>query len=459
MKQGAVLIAGGRIIDPSQGLDIIGDLLLMDGEVARVDAAGSVSAPERCAVISAGGMVVCPGFVDLHCHLRQPGQEEKETVATGTRAAARGGFTTVCCMPNTRPPIESPDIVTYVLDKARTEGVVRVLPVACITRGQQGRELVNMKELAGSGAVAFSEDGWSVADPELMRRALEWSRHLDLPVMDHCEDARMTGGGAMNEGSLSVGLGLKGMPSSAEDAITGRDIELAELIGARLHISHVSTAASLDLVRRARERGVRVTAEVTPHHLALSQESVPDCGTSAKVNPPLRTSRDNEMLLDGLRKGVIDAVATDHAPHALHDKQCGFEAAAFGISGLETALGVLLGFVHEGRLDLVTLVSRLTAGPAMVLTGGGPVGGAAVSSVLSGGVPHGLGTLRVGAPGDVTIFDQALEWVVNPDSFVSKGKNNPWAGRRLKGKVMATLFDGEIVYMDEDIAVEVKGLP
>ena len=439
MSRGSLLIRGGRIIEPCLGVDMVGDLLIVNGEVAWMGEGGPPGPVQVDTTILARGMVVSPGFVDLHVHLREPGFEEKETVATGTEAAARGGFTAVCCMPNTRPPIDSPSVVRYVNNKAKSGGVVRVFPAGCITRGQRGEELVEMGELAEAGVVAFSEDGGSVANSELMRQALEWSRLLDLPITDHCEDSTLTEGGVMNEGEVSARLGLKGMPAAAEDSIVARDIELARLTGARLHIAHVSTAGSVDIIRRAKEKGVDVTAEVTPHHLTLTEERVTGCDTSAKVNPPLRTQADTEALLQGLKEGVIDAIATDHAPHTAPDKACEFDVAAFGISGLETALGVLLGLVHQGKLDLVSLVSKLTAGPAKVFP--------ALSD---------LGTLKAGAPGDVTIFDPDLEWVMDPALFASKGKNNPWAGSSLKGKVMATVVAGEIVYKDDAVRIEVR---
>jgi dihydroorotase len=432
MSGRSLLIRGGRIIDPSQGMDMLGDLLVVDGRVGQT-ARGGLSEPVGAdAVISAEGRIVCPGFVDLHCHLREPGFEEKETVATGTEAAARGGFTAVCCMPNTRPPIDSPRVVGYVKERAGRGGVVRVFPVGCITLGQRGEGLVDMEELAEAGVVAFSDDGRSVANPELMRRALEHSRALGLPISDHCEDETLTGGGVMNAGDVSARLGLKGIPAGAEESIIARDIDLARITGARLHIAHASTAGSVELIRRAKEDGLQVTAEVTPHHLTLTEERVVGCDTNAKVNPPLRTQEDTEALLEGLKQGIIDAIATDHAPHAPEGKACGFDRAAFGISGLETALGVLLGLVHRGRLDLATLVSKLASEPARLLP-----------------ALRFLGTLREGARADLTIFDPEAEWVVDPEVFASKGKNSPWAGCRLKGKVVLTLVGGRIVYRDE----------
>jgi dihydroorotase len=455
----SLLISGGRLIDPCQGMDMVGDLLIMEGKVTWAGAPGSAPFEQEYSLLHARGMVVSPGFIDLHCHLREPGFEEKETVATGTKAATRGGFTSICCMPNTSPPVDSPAIVEYIRSKAIAEGIVRVFPIGCISKGQRGEELVEMGGLAEAGVVAFSDDGKSVASSQLMRHALESSCLFGLPIIDHCEDTSLTEGGVMNEGSLAVRLGLRGMPAAAEATIGDRDIVLAQLAQGRLHIAHVSTAASVELIRRAKRRGIRVTAEVTPHHLTLTEERVIGYDTNAKVNPPLRTEKDTEALLQGLEEGVIDAVATDHAPHTTQDKACQFDLAAFGISGLETALGVLLSLVHQGKLDLVTLVSKLTAEPARIIEGNKSKeqGTSSYHSPLPSSlspVPLGLGTLKVGAPGDVTIFDPDLEWVVNPDLFASKGKNNPWAGCLLKGKVMATMVGGEVVYKENALKIE-----
>lgn len=470
MRQNSLLIAGGRIIDPSQGLDMVGDLLLREGKIAWLGKKETAPPPQGCLVISAQGKIVCPGFVDLHCHLREPGFEEKETVATGTRAAARGGFTTVCCMPNTAPPVDTEAVVEYIRRKAVLDGVVRVLPIGCVTKGQRGEELVEMGKLAEVGVVAFSDDGKPVINSRIMRYALEYSRLFGLPVIDHCEDLALSEGGVMNDGWIADRLGLRGMPAAAEQIILARDLFLAELTGAVLHIAHVSTAGSVALLSHAKEKGIKVTAEVTPHHLTLSEDRVlggetrkisqftgrlfplgsASYDTNAKVNPPLRTQRDIEALLLGLKTGVIDAIATDHAPHTVVDKQCEFDLAAFGVSGIETSLGVLLGLVHKGELDLVTLLSKLTWEPAKVLQ---KKGGEATLS-FNHPVPYGLGTLATGAPGDVTIFDPEVEWRVEPETFASKGKNNPWAGCWLRGKVTTTIVAGELVYKDDMVNAE-----
>ena len=423
-----LLIRGGRIIDPSQQVDAIGDLFISEGRIGWLNTEQAGSLPDNCAVVHAAGMVICPGFVDIHCHLRQPGFEEKETIATGTRAAARGGFTTVCCMPNTEPPIDTRATVEYVRSLAVIEGIVRVLPVGCITRGRAGSELADFGELSTSGAVAFSDDGSPVVNSSLMSRALERGRDLGLPIIDHCEALPLSEGGLMNEGLVATRLGLKGIPATAEEKMVARDIELARSTGGRLHIAHVSTAGSVDLIRRAKEEGVSVTAEVTPHHLTLTEEMVTGHNTNAKVNPPLRTAGDIAALILGLKEGVLDVIATDHAPHTAEDKMCEFAQAAFGISGFETALGSLMELVHQGKIDLVTLISKLTHEPASFLRRAD------------------LGTLKPGVPADVTVFDPEAEWVVEPDDFESKGKNTPLAGCLLKGRVMITVVQGALVY-------------
>jgi len=435
-RSGNLLICGGRIIDPSQGIDAVGDLFISEGKVAWLSVQKAKPLPDNYYVIEAMGMVVCPGFIDLHCHLRQPGFEEKETIATGTRAAAKGGFTTVCCMPNTNPPVDKAAIVEYIKSIAAKEGMVRVLPIGCITKGREGSELADFGELSVSGAVAFSDDGSPVTDSSIMRRALEYSQESGLPIIDHCEGLAFSQDGVMNEGSLATRLGLKGIPAAAEESMVARDIRLARLAGGRLHIAHVSTAGSVELIRNAKEEGISITAEVTPHHLTLTEEAVVGYNTNAKVNPPLRTAEDVEALVAGLKEGVLDAIATDHAPHTAKDKDCDFTTAAFGISGFETALGSLMGLVHRRKLDLVTLISKLTIEPASILR------------------RTDLGTLKPGAVADVVIFDPDAEWVVNPEQFVSKGKNTPLSGAVLKGKVMATLYGGEIVYKDEGVGLE-----
>ena len=442
----SLLVKGGRILDPSQGLDLVGDLWLEEGVVKGL--ARGIEAPPQARVIDATGLVVCPGFIDLHCHLREPGYEDKETIATGTAAAARGGFTTVCAMPNTDPATDSVDVVEFLLRRAREEGTAKVLPIGCITLGREGKALVDMAKLARAGAIGFSDDGSPISDESLMRQALA----LGFLVINHCEDLGMSRGGVMNEGVVATRLGLPGVSASAEEAMVARDISLAESTGGRLHLAHISTAGSVELVRRAKERGFPMTAEATPHHLTITEDWVvategqpstrgaspsPRYNTDAKVNPPLRARHGVDAVVQGLRDGIIDCIATDHAPHTRADKECSFQDAAMGISGLETALGSLMALVHAGRLDLTTLVDRLTAGPARVL----------------GRPDLCQGTLKPGSPADVTIFDPVAKWVVDTARFASKGKNTPLDGTTLTGKVVATIVDGRVVYEDKAVKV------
>jgi dihydroorotase len=429
----SLLIRGGRIIDPSQDMDKTGNLLVREG---KIDWLGEGAPPGKdYAILEAGGLIVCPGFIDLHCHLRQPGNEDKETIATGTLAAAGGGFTTVCCMPNTNPPLDNEAMLNYVRTIAAREGVIRVFPIGCVTLGRKGEELADLNEMEMNGAVAYSDDGSPVSRPDIMRQALEYSRDFNRPIIDHCEDLSLTQGGQINEGVVALEMGLRGMPVAAEELIVKRDLELAKETGGHLHIAHVSTEGSVDLIRAAKEAGVHVTAEVTPHHLTLTEEDVLKFGTLAKVNPPLRTKQDTIALLRALNDGVIDIVATDHAPHTKADKNCDFTQAAFGISGLETALGSLAGLIFKSELSLNNMIAALTIGPARVL-----------------GYEK-LGTLEIGAPADICIFDLHKEWVVDTDKFVSKGKNTPLNGKTLKGKVMATIYMGNPVYLDETIKI------
>jgi dihydroorotase len=374
-------------------------------------------------VVDCRGLVLLPGFVDLHCHLRQPGFEHRETIATGTQAAAAGGFTTVCCMPNTEPPIDTVGTLQHVLGVAQREAAVRVLPIAAVTRGRAGHELTDMAELAAAGAVAFSDDGDPVANSAVMRHALEYASSFDRVVVDHCEDPALTKGAAMHEGPVSERLGLPGWPSAAEEIMVARDVALAEATGARVHIAHLSTAGAVEIVRNAKRRGVRVTAEVTAHHLTLTDECVERGAYDAncKVNPPLRTSRDAEALIEGLLDGTIDAIATDHAPHAVVDKAVEFEQAAFGISTIETAFGQVMGLVHEGRLPFDLLVEKLTTGPC---------------AVFGLSLPE----------DDWVIVDPDAEWVVDTAAFRSRGRNTPLHGARLRGRVLMTVCRGRVVY-------------
>jgi dihydroorotase len=415
----ALLVQNARLLDPGQKIDRVGCLLIRDGRIVWWGGKEEYPAGSRFDVLNAEELVVCPGFIDIHCHLREPGFEEKETIATGTKAAARGGFTTICCMPNTRPPLDTIETINFVKARAEKEGVVRVLPIACVTKGRSGGELVSMDSLARAGVAGFSDDGDPVKTEELMRQALMKSGKLGLPVIDHCEDPI-------------------GGPPEGEMNIIARDLRLADETGGWVHIAHVSVVGSVELIKKAKQKGVKVTAEVTPHHLTLTEEAVAKYGTLAKVNPPLRTGRDREAMIQAVKDGTLDVIATDHAPHTIADKQKEFGLAASGISGFETAFGSLMGLVHSGQLTLNELVYRMTAAPAQILSGKfGKVG-----------------SLVVGAVVDITIVDPGKEWVVDADRFASRGKNTPLNGMKLKGKVLATLSRGKIVYMDDSLHLQ-----
>jgi dihydroorotase len=422
-----LLIKGGRVVDPAVGLDDDRDVLI-DGGIVQ-DIAKRIAA-RGAEVIDAAGLVVCPGFIDAHTHLREPGREDKETIATGTAAAAAGGYTAVCAMPNTDPVNDTAGITRLILERAREAGAVRVHPIGAITRGSRGEELAEYGDLRDAGCVAVSDDGRPVASARMMRRALEYAQAFDLPVIDHCEEPTLFHGASMNEGPVSTVLGLRGAPAAAEAIAVERDVLLAELTGGRLHIAHISTAASVDAVRRGRARGVRVTAEATPHHLLLTDEEVrkSEYDTATKMNPPLRSEDDRQAVLAGIRDGTIDCIATDHAPHTVDDKKVEFDQAAFGIVGLETAVGLCLDrLVGAGVIDLRRLVQLLSAGPAAVLS-------------LPGG------TLAPGAPGDVTVLDLGRKWRVDPERFASKGRNTPFGGWALTGAPAFTIVGGRVVW-------------
>jgi dihydroorotase len=427
-----VRVSNGRIIDPSQGMDQAVDLVIIDGKVDGYlprDAGGDFDV-----VVDARGGVVAPGFVDLHCHLREPGFEDKETIATGTAAAVAGGFTTICCMPNTAPTLDRGTDIEFVQAAARRANKARVLPLGSVTQGQKGLELSDMNEMAMAGAVGFSDDGHPVWDSRLMRFALEMSNKHDRPVVDHCEDPGLADGGVINEGRISDLLGLKGQPAASEEAMVARDINLARLTGGRLHLAHLSTLGAVALLRAARAEGIEVTAEVTPHHLTMTEDWAlgPEGGarlydTRTKCNPPLRTEADRRAVVEALAEGLIDVIATDHAPHRLIDKECTFDEAAFGISGFETALGSLMKLVQSGDLLLIDMIRRLTIEPCRIFD-----------------LPY--GRLTPGSTGDVVIFDVEASWQVSAARFVSKGKNTPLDGHSLNGRVLATLVEGQVAY-------------
>ena len=423
-----MVLRGGRVLDPSQDLDATGDLVISDGTIEAFEDATGAGYGDDVEILDCRGMVVTPGFIDVHCHLREPGREDVETIATGARAAAAGGFTAVCAMPNTQPVTDNQAAVGFVLRQGQAANAARVHPIGAISLGQEGNALAEFGEMVGAGAVAVSDDGRPVASAHLMRTALEYARTFGIPVADHCEEPTLAAGGAMNEGIVSARLGLKGVPSEAEEIMVIRDILLARRTGGHVHLCHMSTKGSVELIRWGKERGIRVTAEACPHHLSLTEEAVGAYNTNAKMNPPLRTEADVEAIRDAVRDGTIDLVATDHAPHHYDEKEREFADAPNGIVGLETALAVVMTWlVKPGILDLSTLVDRMSVSPARTFN-------------LPGG------TLRRGSVADVTIFNPAKEWTVDPSRFVSKGRNSPYGGRTLIGVVMCTIVGGRIVH-------------
>ena len=419
-----LLLRHGRVIDPGR-LDGPADVLVQDGKIAAIGR--DLSVPAGIEILDASGKYILPGFVDLHVHLREPGFEYKETIKTGMAAAAAGGFTSICCMPNTNPVNDTRAVTEFILDRAKRPDSVHVFPIGAITKGSEGKELAEYGDLRSAGCVAVSDDGNPVMNSMVMRRALEYARAFDLPVVDHCECKHLSDGGVAHEGLVATELGLQGIPSAAEDVMVARNIELAELTRGRLHLAHMSTAGSVRMLQAAKARGVRVTAEACPHHFTLTEEAIREFNTNAKMNPPLRTRKDVEAIKAALKDGTIDAIATDHAPHAAHEKNREFEYAPFGIVGLETALGLSLLLVEEGVLTLERMVASLTSGPANAFS-------------------LAKGTLAMGADADIAIVDPDAQWIVDPDQFQSKGRNTPFGGWKLKGRVVKTLVSGREVY-------------
>ncbi|GMV49306.1 MAG: Dihydroorotase [Nitrospirae bacterium] len=420
----ALLIKGGQVIDPGR-FNGIGDVLIENGKISAV--APTLPTPAGATVIQAAGRLVLPGFVDLHVHFREPGFEYKETIQSGTAAAVAGGFTSVCAMPNTNPVNDNQSITEFMLERAKAAGTARLYPIGAITKGSEGKELAEIGDLRRAGCIAISDDGRPVMNSLVMRRAMEYARAFDIPVVDHCEDLHLSEGGCMNEGLISTELGLPGIPSAAEDVMVARNVSLTELTGARLHLAHISTAGSVRMVREAKSRGLRVTAEACPHHFTLTEEVTRGYNTLAKMNPPLRTWQDVQAIKDGLRDGTIDVIATDHAPHASQEKQQQFTEAPFGIVGLETALPLTLALVEEGVLSLEGAVEKLATAPAKAFS-----------------LP--AGTLAVGAPADVAIVDPKTQWEVDPARFRSKSRNTPFAGWKVKGQVTTTIVGGRVVF-------------
>jgi dihydroorotase len=433
MSGGAVpdvlVLKGGRVIDPGAGHDGTADLVLEAGRVSRAGpgAAEGVQG-EAVQVLDVAGRWVVPGLVDLHVHLREPGQEYKEDIESGLRAAAAGGFTAVCPMANTAPVNDTRAVTEMMLDRARALGGPRLLPVAAITRGLEGRELTEMADLKDAGAVAVSDDGRCVMNAAVMRHAMEYARTFDLLVTQHCEDHHLTAGAQMHEGVVSTRLGLRGWPRVAEDIIVARDLLLAEATGARYHVAHVSSMGAIRLLREAKSRGLRVSAEVTPHHLALTDDAVVGYRTHCKVNPPLRTAEDRQALREALADGTIDCIATDHAPHSTLEKDCEFEAAAVGIGGLETAMAILLDLVRQGALSPLRLVDALSTRPVALLPG------------VDGG------SLREGSRADVTVLLPDACWTVTREGLRSKSHNTPWLGQEVRGRVELTIVGGQVVH-------------
>jgi len=424
-----LLVRGGHVVDPSQGLDAVLDVLLVDGRVARLGE--RLDAPEGAEVVDAGGLVVAPGLIDVHVHLREPGGEHKETIASGTRAAVAGGFTAVVAMPNTDPPVDSPAAVGFVKARGEMAGGARVFPSGCITLGQNGEQLTEFGELVGAGAVCVTDDGKPVMNAGLLRMALEYSRSFDLPVALHEEELTLSRGGAMNEGIIATRLGLTGIPNASEDVMIARDLVLAELTGARLHIQHVATRGGVELIRAAKAKGVRVTAEGSPHHFTLTDEAVEWYNTNAKMNPPLRSAADRGAVRAGVADGTLDVIATDHAPHHYDEKEQAFEDAPNGIVGLETAVGLAYTeLVATGLMDLATMIERMSCAPARAMR-------------LD---ERGLGSLREGSQGDVTILDPHLEWTVDPAHFLSLSRNTPFGGRRLRCRAVRTIVGGRTAW-------------
>jgi dihydroorotase len=421
-----ILIRGGRVIDPSRGTDDVADLLVEEGRIAGIGR--NIAPPEGTEIIEAAGQVVAPGLIDLHVHLREPGQEELETVASGAMAAASGGFTAVCAMPNTDPVTDNQAAVGFIVRQAARAGKARVYPIGAVTLGQKGEQLAEFGEMVSAGAVALSDDGRPIMSSHMMRTALEYARTFGVAVADHCEDMTLAHGGSMHEGIVATRLGLKGIPSAAEEIHVARDCILAELTGGHIHLCHMSTRGSVELIRRAKEKGLRVTAEATPHHFALTHERCAGYDTNAKMNPPLREAEDREAIRQALADGTIDVIASDHAPHHYDAKEREFDQAPNGITGLETALGLAIReLVVPGLLSLSDLLGRMSTLPARTFN-------------LPGG------TLAVGAPADLVVLEPGIRWVVRSEEMHSKSRNSPFLGEEMVGRANLTLVDGRIVF-------------
>jgi dihydroorotase len=420
-----LVITGGRVIDPESKMDRVADILIRDGLIRRIEK--TKGKPKAKEIIDAKGKIVVPGLIDMHVHLREPGREDEETIYTGSCAAVAGGFTSVCCMPNTQPPIDNQGTVKFIYEKAK-EAKCRIYCIGCITKEQKGEELTEIHDLVQAGVVAITDDGRPVENAQVMRNALEYCRMFDLPVISHSEDLNLSANGVMHEGFVSTSLGMCGIPSIAEEIMVARELKLAEFTKSRIHIAHVSAEGSVELIRQAKKRGVKVSAEATPHHFSLTHEIIRTFDTNAKVNPPLRSKSDVEAIKKGLKDGTIDCIATDHAPHSIEEKEVEFDFAPNGLVGLETALGlVITELINKRILTWPQAIAKLTINPASILN-------------LPGG------RLKVGSPADITVIDPKASWIVDPSKFQSKSKNSPFGGKKLKGKVVCTLVDGKVMY-------------
>lgn len=424
-----ILLRGGRVIDPASKRDETADVLIDGGKIAAIERKiREGGAADGAATFNAEGLVVAPGLVDMHVHFREPGQEYKEDIASGSRAAAAGGVTSVACMPNTDPPLDNDALIAQVVKRGIEVGLCRVHPIAAITRGIEGREITEMMLMRQAGAVGFSDDGRPVADARVMRRALEYARLTDVPVISHCEETSLSAGGHMHEGAVSTRLGIKGIPAASEDVGVARDVRLAEITGGRLHVCHVSSARSVEIIREAKARGVRVSAEATPHHFTLTDEACEGFDSNTKMNPPLRSAEDREAVIQGLIDGTLDAIATDHAPHAEREKLVEFDRAPFGIIGLETSLALAItSLVVPGHLELTAILRLMSTAPSAIL-----------------GLDS--GTLKKGAPADVVVFDPNMAWTFEREDIGSKSQNTPFLGYPLTGRVLLTIRDGKIVH-------------
>ncbi len=424
----SLLIIGGRVIDPANAIDEVCDLWIEDGRIAGVGSFDGIAD----ATIDATGQIVCPGLIDMHVHLREPGQEWKEDIESGSRAAVAGGVTTMCCMPNTGPHIDHAGIARQIIERSNQVGLCNVLPIGAVTKNLDGKELTEMRELSRAGCVAFSDDGMPIWHAGVMRKALEYSSSFDFMIIQHAEEKQLTAGGCINEGWISTQLGVTGMPVEGEDSMIARDIMLARRTRARYHVAHISSQGGVELVRAARAEGLNVTTEAAPHHFALTEEEVLGFNVDAKMSPPLRTEADRLAIIEGLRDGTIEVIATDHAPHHEDDKRCGLSCAAFGITGLETMLAVSLDLVRDDILSMSDLIAKMTSNPASLLR-------------LE------TGTLNIGAAADITIFDAEAKWTVDRETMVSKGKSTPWHGKEMTGQVKQTLKNGRVVFVEGTI--------